>query len=121
MAPLDPEDVKAYYGRLGQFTSIRKLVKPGETVEVKLLDIDKCFKTSYPIAGKDYTMRITLEHQGQQLLLDCNGATLIANFTSALYPNGADKPLVPCQVKLTRRTERTKNQSELVVEKVAEL
>ena len=120
MAPLDPADVQAYVRSSGTFTSVRKLVKPGESVEVKLLDISKCFKTTYPIKDKDYTMRVTLEHQGQQLLLDCNGATLIGAFTAALYAHGPTAPPTPCRVRLTRRTERSKSQSELSVEVLKE-
>ena len=116
MAPLDPADVQAHVRSSGTFTSVRKLVKPGESVEVQLLDISKCFKTNYPIKDKDYTMRVTLEHQGQQLLLDCNGATLVGAFTAALYQQGPTAPPTPCRVRLTRRVERTKTQSEILVE-----
>jgi len=122
MTPIDFEDAKGYYGRTdGEFTSIRKLIAPGESVEVQALDITKNHRTQFPIADKDYNMRVTLIHDGKQKLMDLNGAAAIRHFVTALYPNGPDKPLVPCKVKLTRRTERKKTESELLVERLGDI
>lgn len=119
---LEAEDLKEYHGRNGDFTTLRKLVKPGETVEVVCVDIARNHKTKFPIKDKDYGYRVTLEMTGVsgRLLLDLNGTNVISQFVSALYPQGESGGLQPCRVKITRRTERKLNQSEVVVERVGD-
>lgn len=119
--PVDKEDALPFYGRDGQFTSIRKLVAIGQSAEFECLDISKHHKTNYPVKGQTYCFRVTLTGEGnQRLLLDLNGMNAIAQFLACLYPTGPDGPLVPCRVRLTRRAERRKAESELVVERVEE-
>ena len=119
--PVDKEDALPFYGRDGQFTSIRKLVAIGQSAEFECLDISKHHKTNYPVKGKDYCFRVTLKGEGgQRLLLDLNGMSAIGQFLACLYPKGPEGPLVPCRVRLTRRAERRKAESELVVERVGE-
>ena len=119
MTPVDPGDVKDYYGkRDGQFTSIRKLLKPGDTITVQVSDISKSFQTNYPIKDKDYCMRVSLEFEGVKLLLDLNGAGAIRQFMTALYPDGPEGKLVPCSVMIYRKTERKQKESEIQVTRV---
>lgn len=118
MPPLDEQDVKQHYRGTGTFTSLRKLVQPGQSVEAEATDIAKNFKTAYPIKDKDYNMRVSLSMNGSPLLLDINGSSVIGQFVAALYPKGPTGPLVPCRVRITRLTERRKTQSEVQVERI---
>ena len=117
MSPLGKEDVRAFEGGTGEFTSIRKLVNPGQKVTVKLLDIVKNHKTKYPIKDKDYSFRLTLEKDGKRLLMDMNGADTIRQVLAALYPNGSDGDIVPCFAIISRRTERKTFQGEMILER----
>ena len=116
MSPVEPSEAEGYYGSGGQFTSPRKLLQPGETKRVKLLDISKQSKTKYPIKDKDYCYRLSLQtEEGADLMMDMNGLSLIGQAMRALYPDGPTKPRVPCGASFHRRTERTTKQSELVI------
>ena len=118
MSPIDPQDVKEYYGQTGKFMSTRDL-KPGESWEVVLLDINKNYKTKYPIAGKEYNYRITLiDPTGTTRLFDANGISAIKQLNTCLYHAGVEKPLRPCHARLSRRTARKKTESELLIEYV---
>lgn len=115
MSPLDAEDMKEYYGATGEFTSVKKLLKPGESKLVNLLDLARNYKTKFPIAGKEYGYRLTLEIEGKRMLMDMNGKDTIKQAVAALYPHGPTGELVPCQVTLTRRTERKTYEGELII------
>ncbi len=118
MAPLDPGDYEAHYRADGTFTSFKKLVPPGQSVEVEVLDITKHRPTKYPVKDKDYCMRVSLRQGQVKYLMDINGGHAIGQFVAALYPKGPQGGLQPCRVKITRRTERSKAQSEVIIERV---
>jgi len=116
--PITSSEASEYYGVGGDFTSIKKLCKPGESVTVQLIDIVKNTRTKYPIKDKDYNYRVTMKDaQGRTLHMDLSGRDSIAQMVTALYPEGVDKALVPCAAKITRRTERKTTQSEMIVER----
>ena len=116
MPPVESEEIEGYYSRGGDFTSPKKLLTPGETKRVKLLDLSKQHQTKYPIKDKDYCYRLSLQTEaGATLKMDMNGGNLISQVMRALYPDGPTKPMQPGWATITRRTERTTKQSELVV------
>lgn len=116
MSPLESDEVRQLYGGSGQFTSVKKLLKPGEKKRVQLLDINKNYSTKYPMKDKDYGYRVSLKtEEGEALILDCNSRDLVRQLNTALYPNGPDKEMVACWVTFHRRTERKSTQSELEV------
>lgn len=117
MSPLEQDEVQEYYGSSGEFTSVRKLLGPGEKTTAKLLDLGRNYKTKFPIKDKDYNYRLTLEVDGKRMLLDMNGKDSIKQAIAVLYPNGPKAPLVPCFAILSRRTERKTYQGELVIER----
>ena len=117
---IDPTEAQEYYQGSGTFTSVRKLLKPGEKVTTQLLGLEKNFKTKFPLKGKDYSYRLSFEIDGQAYLMDINSRDLIGQALRALYPNGLDKGIEPCQAIFTRRVERRTTQSELQIERVEE-
>ena len=117
MTPIDSGDLQSFSGGSGQFTSIRKLLKPGENKKVKLLDWNKNTKTQYPIQGKDYCFEISLEVDGSRYLMSVASKDMIRQTVAAMYPNGTDKPLVPCWAVLGRRLERKTYESEGIITK----
>ena len=121
MAPLEQGEAEEYTNRGGEFTTIKKLVNPGQSVVVRLLDITKHFKTKYPVKDKEYCYRVKLERDGKGYLMDINGKDAIGQIMNCLHPNGFQAPLVPCFATFTRRTERKSYQSEIIITRGDEL
>lgn len=117
MSPLESEDLKEYYGSSGEFMTVRKLLKPGDSCQVKLLDLNRNYKTKYPIKDKEYAYRLTFDKDGKKYLMDINGKDVLKQLTDALYPKGEAGGILPCFATLARRTERKTYQSELTVER----
>src|SRR3990167_9501780 len=112
---IEKDDLKEYYGSSGDFITIRKLVNPGQKVQVRLIDFTRNYKTKYPIKDKEYNYRLTIEKDGKRYLLDLSGKDSIKQVVSALYPDGPDGELKPCFAIIERRTERKSYHGELQI------
>lgn len=118
--PIEQQEAQEYYGKGGQYTTIRKLCKPGESVTAKLIDLNKDHKSKFPMKDKDYSYVISMEMDGTAMRMSVNSKSLLQQVIAALYPDGPSGKLQPCLAKISRRVERKTYESEAVITKITE-
>lgn len=118
--PIESQEAQEFFGKGGQYTTIRKLCKPGESVTVKIFDLNKDTKSKFPMQGKDYSYVMSMEMDGNMLRMSVNSKSLLQQVVAALYPDGPSGKLQPCLAKISRRVERKTYESEAVITKIVE-
>lgn len=118
--PIDQQEAQEFYGKGGQYTTIRKLCKPGESVTVKIIDLNKDHASKFPMKDKNYSYVMSIDVDGTAMRMSVNSKSLLQQVIAALYPDGPSGKLQPCLAKITRRVERKTYESEAMVTKVAE-
>lgn len=113
MAPLDDAEINTARGFGAKFFKPSAL-KPSESSTITIVDINKNHATKWPLRGKDYCYRATLE-DGR--VWDCNSVPVAGALIRYGYPAGS-KTLVKFTVKITRKDANKIGESPYDTEKV---
>ena len=113
MSPIDQENVD--YGRSKaqqSFFSKGKEMQPGQSVKLKIVDVEMNRNTKYPIQGKDFCYRFVL---GDGRVWDEATSGIFGALIKLCYPDG--KTFRPTEITLTRLVSKPTRGSQYKVEK----
>jgi len=108
-------------GGSNMFFRLNQELKPGDSIRVKLFDINKNTRTKFPLKDKNYCYQVKFDQDGRTRLYDLNSFDAVRQALKVLYPNGTDKAMSPCYATITRRLQRPKKKSEVQIERVGDL
>lgn len=116
--PVGADDLNEYGAVGGRFFNLRKELKPGEKIKVKLVDISKNTRTKYPLKGKDgkpkdycYRLQFVTCDGNEARIMDINSIDLVKQAFRSLYPSGIEGGLKPCIATIGHRADRQLKQS----------
>lgn len=110
--PLDPKDVDFGRSKNKVVYFSKKVLQPGESLTVKVVDVEKNHNTKFPIMGQDFCYRFILS---DERVWDEATAGIFGKIMTLLYPDG--KTLKPVEIKLTKLTVKPVKGSQYTIDK----